>query len=198
MNVRLVEVDIGGGATASHMLNTISSSHSQVRRFPLIWYVSILWIALIVLASCAPTYDETTDKQIAAVQQETDAGLTKLITLARKIDSLKGLNDLTSQKALADAKSKASYDANTDYYDKIDTDLTSLQLRMTATPDLSSVKLEESFKALRDNLNDLRQFHSDHGLIGAQALTNARTAINQQFKTLMQYELNLKSGKAAA
>jgi hypothetical protein len=160
-----------------------------------LWRASILWIALIALASCAPAYDEITDKQIAGVQQETDAGLTRLITLAQRIDSLKNLDDPASKKALAEARAKASYDANIDYYDKIDTDLTALQLRMTATPDLSGVKLDECFRALRDNIDDLRKFHSDHGFVGAAALMSFRTAINQQFKTLMQYELNLKSGK---
>jgi hypothetical protein len=171
----------------------------MIRKVRKSWHVFPLWMVVAVIASCAPapTYDESTDKQIMAVQQETDAGLEKLITLGRKIDSLRNLKDLASQKALKDAQSKASYDANVDFYDKVDTDLTSLQLRMTATPDLSGVKLDESFKALQDNMDDLRKFHSDHGVIGAQALSNARTAINQQFKTLMQYELNLKSGKTA-
>ncbi|MEJ0020916.1 MAG: hypothetical protein WDN25_31085 [Acetobacteraceae bacterium] len=167
-------------------------------RFLPAWHAVCLLLGLAILASCAPTYDETTDRQIMAVQQTTDAGLVRLITLARRIDSLKDLSDPASQKALADARAKAGYAANADFYDTAEVDLTSLQLRMTATPDLSATKLDVLFTTIRDNLDDLRKFHSEHGLIGARALSLARTPINQQFKTLMQYELNLKSGKKAA
>jgi TRAP-type uncharacterized transport system substrate-binding protein len=164
-----------------------------------VWPRVILFVLLAVLAACAaPTYDEQTDKQIAAVQQETDAGLVKLITLARKIDRLKEQSDPASRKALAEATLKAGYEANVDFYDKVDSDLTSLELRMTATPDLSAAKLGESIKALRDNIDDLRKFHADHGTISASALVHVRTAINQEFKTLIHYELNLKSGRQAA
>ena len=170
----------------------------MIRRAVQSWHAVIVWVAISAIVACAPTYDEATDKQIMAVQQETDAGLRRLISLSQKIDSLKDLSDTASQKALADARSKAIYDANSDFYDRVDTDLTSLQLRMTATPDLSAASLERSFKAIRDNIDDLRSFHSRYKVIGAQALSSARAAINQQFKTLMQYELNLKSGKKAA
>lgn len=158
----------------------------------------ILLAVLAVLAACAPIYDEQTDKQIAAVQQETDAGLVKLITLARRIDRLKEQPDPASRQALAEATLKAGYEANAEFYDKVDSDLTSLELRMTATPDLSAAKLGEAIKALRDNIDDLRTFHADHGTIGAKALVRSRAAVNEEFKTLMHYELNLKSGKQAA
>jgi hypothetical protein len=178
--------------------NRSSGEENVIRKFLPAWHALFALAALAVIAACAPTYDETTDKQIMSVQQETDAGFVRLIGLARRIESLRNLTDPTSQKELAEARAKASYEANADFYDSVDADLTSLQLRMTSTPDLSTTKLDASFKALWDNLNDIRQFHSEHGFIGAQALTSARVAINQQFKTFMQYELNLKSGNKAA
>jgi hypothetical protein len=156
-------------------------------------------MALALLAACAPTpYDQTTDAQITSVQQETDAGLVHLITLARRVESLRNLPDPASRKALAEAQQEASYAANSDFYDRVDTDLTSLQLRMTSTPDLSTAKLDQSFQQLFANMNDLRQFHSQHDFIGSAALMPIRNAFNQQFKTLMQYELNLKSGNKPA
>jgi hypothetical protein len=171
----------------------------QVHRLqPAYLLLAIILFALMTLASCAPPYDETTDKQISSLQQETDMGLVRLISLANRMDGLKDAKDPISVKALADARAKAGFDANADFYDRIDTDLTSLQLRMTATPDLSGTSIDKSFAALQENLNDIRTFHSSHGVIGAQALMRVRTALNEQFRTLLQYELNLKSGKKAA
>ncbi len=159
---------------------------------------AILILLVAIVVSCAPTYDEQTDRQIAAVQQETDAGLVRLITLGRRIDALRKSQDPASRKALADARAAASYDANTDFYDRVDTDLTSLELRMTATPDLSATKLDQAIKAIMDNINDLRQYHSQHGFVSPDVVSLIRGPINQQFEALMHYELNLKSGKQAS
>jgi prophage DNA circulation protein len=147
------------------------------------------------LAACAPAYDPTTDAQITAAQQETDALLVRLISLDQRIAQLAKLADPASQKALAEARAAASYGENMDAYDRISTDLTTLKLRMTATPDLAAAKLGQSIDAIRANIEDLQSVHAEQGFLGAVALQLARTAINQQFETLLRYELNLKAGK---
>ena len=168
-----------------------------MRRAAALHWSVVLVVIVALIVSCAPTYDEQTDRQIAVVQQEVDAGLVRLITLGRRIDVLGKLDDPASRKALAEARAKASYDANLDFYDKVDTDLTSLQLRIAATPDLSATKLNEAIKAIRDNIDDLRQYQSRHEFISAGAVSLIRGPINQQFEALMHYELNLKSGRNA-
>jgi prophage DNA circulation protein len=147
------------------------------------------------LAACAPAYDPTTDAQITAAQQETDALLVTLISLDQRIAQLAKLADPASQKALAEARAAASYEANMKAYDRIATDLTTLKLRMMATPDLAAGKLGQSIDALRANIEDLQGVHAEQGWLGAAALKPARIAINQQFETLLRYELNLKAGK---
>src|ERR1051326_5260072 len=85
-------------------------------------------IALLFATSCAaPQYDAQTDKLISQLQTDVDSEIVSLITLDRKIARLSGKADQTSQKALAEAKSKAGYEANADFYDKIDVGLIGLQ-----------------------------------------------------------------------
>ena len=174
----------------------------------------IVWLA-VLLAGCVAPYDDQTDKAISALQQETDAEIVRLITLDHKIASLSG-QDVSSQAtltavctamppsntALAIACSKASYDQNTDFYDKFDTDLTSLKLRLDAAPDASTPSLDNLLKQLQDIVlspqGGLQSLHAKRVVLNESALTSTRAPLNALFQTLLRYELNLKNGKSTS
>ena len=59
-----------------------------------------------------PQYDDQTDKLISQIQTDVDTQFVSLITLDHKISRLSGKPDPASVKALADAKTKAGFDAN--------------------------------------------------------------------------------------
>lgn len=158
--------------------------------------LAALLVLLAGLAGCAPpAYDPITDQQITAVAQETDGLLVRLITLDERITQLQKLDDPVSQKALADARKAAGYGANIDAYDQISTDLATLKLRMTATPDPSAKPLAKSIDAISDNVTELQRLHATQDHLSRAALQAVRPALQQQFQTLMLYELNLKAGK---
>ncbi len=169
----------------------------------------------VLLAGCVAPYDDQTDKAISALQQETDAEIVRLITLDHKIASLSG-QDVSNQAALtaicatvppssaalADACSKASYDQNTDFYDKFDIDLTSLKLRFDAAPDASTPSLDNLLTQLHDIVlspqGGLQSLHAKRVVLNKSALTSTRAPLNALFQTLLRYELSLKNGKSTS
>ena len=84
-------------------------------------------VLLLVAACAAPQYDDQTDKLISQLQTDVNTEIVSLITLDHTISNLTGKTDAASKKALADAKTKAGYNANTSFYNKVDVDLTALQ-----------------------------------------------------------------------
>jgi hypothetical protein len=145
-------------------------------------------IIMAVLASCAPTYDAKIDNQLSTVQSETDQGIVKLIETGKRIQELQKARDPQlggtlaeicsatnlamfksngAKKAITDDCSTASYDSNLQtFYGKVSSDLNSLEMRMTASPDLSATPLSESFKKLQDNIDELEGLHSRQGYVG--------------------------------
>lgn len=177
-------------------------------------------IIMTLLTSCAPTYDAKIDNQLSMVQSETDQGIVKLIETGKRIQELQKARDPqfrgtlaeicsaanlamfksnVAKKAITDDCTTASYDSNLQtFYGKVNSDLNSLEMRMTASPDLSTAPLSESFKKLQENMDELEGLHSRQAFISPSALVPIRNALNAQFQTLMQYELNLESGKKPA
>src|SRR5271157_5527425 len=98
------------------------------------WGGIVVPVLLMMAACAAPQYDVQTDQLISQLQTDVDTEIAALITLDRKINSLSGKTAAASQKALADTRAKAGYDANTGFYDKVDVDLTALQTRVDAEP----------------------------------------------------------------
>jgi hypothetical protein len=137
-------------------------------------------VAIAVVAGCAsaPQYDQTTDAAIGNLQKEVDSQLVQWIS---------------DQRENTDASKKdASYAQNEKFYDKVDTDLTSLELRMEAVPDASSSKLTKFFDALYQQINNVRDVHQKQGNLSAVAITATRNQLNTQFAVLITYELSLK------
>ena len=141
-----------------------------------------LWLPLLVAlaAACAsvpPQYDQTTDAAISALQKEIDTQLVQWISLKRAGDPA--------------SLAKATYQANIDFYNKVEVDLTSLELRMEAVPDKSTQKLPEFFSNIRTELSNLQTQHKE-GPLSEIVLTATRNQMNAQFAVLMTYELSLK------
>lgn len=156
-------------------------------------------LALVVIVSgCVtpPQYDDQTDKLITQLQTDVDTGIVALITVDHKIDALAKKTDPVSQKALSDAKTKAAYDANTSFYDKVDVDLTSLQTRVDAEPTRATPFLDKGLKDLRDNLlaadGSLQATHEKADILSVAYLQGAQQTIDAQIEALLTRELGLK------
>ena len=154
---------------------------------------------MFVIVSCAgPQYDSQTDKLISQLQTGIDTEIVFLITLDHKIDLLSGQNDPASRRALADAKTKASYDANTGFYDKVDVDLTGLQTRVDAQPSLATPYIDNSIAALRANLlsddGSMQATHQKVQILSVPYLMTVRQLVDAQIGALLTRELALKSG----
>jgi hypothetical protein len=140
-----------------------------------------LTLAFATLASCAtaPQYDATTDSDISTLQKEIDTQLVQWLVDVRLGD--------------ADSLQKASYASSTQFYAKVDTDLTALELRMEAIPDASTVKLPDFFTNLRSQLLiNLKNAHQKDGHLVEPVLVVTRNQLNAQFAVLLTYELSLK------
>jgi len=162
----------------------------------------VCWIAvaitLVVVGCAGPQYDSQTDKLISQLQTDIDTGIVSLITLDHKIELLSGQSDPASRRALADAKAKASYDANTGFYDKVDVDLTGLQTRVDAQPSLATPHLDNSIAALRANLlsadGSMQATHQKVQILSVPYLTAVRQIVDAQVGALLTRELGLKGG----
>jgi hypothetical protein len=149
-------------------------------RFALFKQRVALALAFVAIASCAsvPQYDATTDSDISSLQKEVDAQLVQWMVDDRLGD--------------ADSLKKASYAASTQFYAKVDTDLTALELRMEAIPDDSTVKLPDFFTNLRAQLLNLQNTHQKDGHLVEPVINVIRNQLNAQFAVLLTYELSLK------
>jgi hypothetical protein len=154
-----------------------------------------------VTACSAPQYDDQTDKLMSQLQTDVDTQIVSLITLDHKIAALSKLTDAASKKTLADDMTKAGYDANTSFYDKMDVELTGLQTRVDAEPSLATPYLDRSIKDLHDNLieapGSLQVTHQAAGVLSESYLRNAQRTIDTQIGALLSRELGLKNGTAA-
>lgn len=149
---------------------------------------------VLLLASCAPTYDNIADQMLVDTQKQADDGLLKLENLGKQIDSLKKSANAADQKAIADAEAQASYESNIDFYSKLQSSMTVLDARMTANPDLSTPKITTSLGDLEKNIESTRQVHASQNTLGSDFAKEMRQTLDQQFKALTVYELTIKSG----
>jgi chromosome segregation ATPase len=163
------------------------------QRIPLISLMAACSAVLLMVASCAPTYDSIADQMLADTQKQAD-GLLKLESLKRRIDGLQNSRDANDQKAVADARKQASYDSNIDFYDKLQSSITALDTRMTAMPDLSTPKLSTALSDLEKNVAEVRSTHASEAILGADYVRASRQILDQQFKALTVYELTIKGG----
>ena len=149
-----------------------------------------------------PDYDDQTDKMITQLQTDVDTEIVTLISLDHKIGSLAQKTDEASQKALADAKTKAAFDANGTFYDKVDVDLIGLQTRVDAEPNAATQHLDVALKDLRSNLlgtdASMRLLHQADGILTEDKLGTVQKLVDAQIGALLTYELQLKNGSSSS
>lgn len=140
----------------------------------------------IVLASCAtpPQYDDQADTQITNLQKEIDSQIVKFISDAHQGDTA----------ALKDS----SYLQNIKWYNQVDTDLTSLELRMESSSDPSTANFPQFFDNMRTELSNIQKDHQGKGNLGVAVWTVSRNQLNAQFAVLLTYEISLKNMKSTS
>jgi len=158
-------------------------------------------LLFLTLAGCvAPAYDNRIDDLIGTLQSNTDTEIVTLITLDHKIAALKQKTDPDSLRALEEAKKKAGYDANTDYYDKVDVALTTLSLRVDALPDKSTGEFKKSLGKLHGLLlgeeGSLQRVHEKAGILSEVYLRDERKLLNVEFGALLLLQTTLKNGQS--
>lgn len=169
-----------------------------MRRAHPLWHCPAFLLISALVACAAPQYDDQTDKLISQLQTDVDTQIVTLISLDHKIADLSQRSDPASQKALAESRTKASYDANTGFYDKIDVDLTSLKTRVDSEPSLATPDLDRSIEFLRENLlaapGSLQQTHEQQNILSEPYLRSVEQIVNAQTGALLTREIGLKSG----
>jgi hypothetical protein len=163
--------------------------------------IAVLLVAVGV-GCTTPQYDDQTDKLISQLQTDVDTELVSLLTLDHKIAALTGKPDQASQKALADAKTKAGYDANTSFYDKVDVDLTSLKTRVDAEPSAATSHLDNAIKDLSDNLlassDSMQAKHQNDDILSLIFLQTTQQLVDAEIEALLTRELGLKNGASSS
>jgi hypothetical protein len=176
----------------------MGSRHAQ----PEIRYALAAMFSLAMFGCSAPKYDDQTDKQITQLQTDVDTRIISLSSLDDRISSLSKSTDATSKKALSAARTTAGYDANTDFYDKVDVDLITLRTRVDAEPSLATSSLDAAIDQLHDNLlgdsGSMRSMHVRDGIIPKSNLKTIQQLVDAQIGALLTRELGLKSGGTAA
>jgi hypothetical protein len=138
------------------------------------------------LAACAsaPQYDDTANTQLTNLQKEVDSQIVRFISDARQ-NTAESLKD-------------ASYAQNIKWYNSVDTDTTSLELRMEAVIDPSTANLPTFFDNLRSQMSNIQTAHQAHTNLPAVFWTVVRNQLNVQFAALITYELSLKGTSSSS
>ncbi len=164
------------------------------------WHgITVALLLALALAGCAaPQYDDQTDKLITQLQTDVDTEIAALITLDHRIARLSDSTDPAAKTALADARTKAGYDANAGFYDKVDVDIDALQTRVDAEPSAATQYLDRAIKDLHDNLlgadGSMQATHQKLDILSAPYLMGVRQIVDAQIGALLTRELGLKSG----
>jgi hypothetical protein len=138
-----------------------------------------LVFALLALASCVTSrYDATADAKLTALQQDVDTQMVLMASLSTRSD--------------ANSIKLRSYDANIDFYNKTDVDLTSLELRMEAISGPGSDNTQKIFESLRATLSSIANTHKKQGSASREYWIANRSLLNIEFGALIRRELVYK------
>lgn len=132
-------------------------------------------IAFVLYGCAAPQYDGKADTAIGDLQSKIHGQIAGWISNAKP----------------------ATYVKNKEFYDQIDTDLKSLEIRMEATPDRSTANLPVYFANLNSEILILKDLHKKHDALSEPFLRATQQDIDSQFAALLTYELSLKTGSGA-
>lgn len=152
--------------------------------------------ASLLLLSCAPSYDATADQMLVDTQKQADGGLITLENLGAEIQHLKGLKNPRpeDQKILAGDETQASYSSNIEFYSSLQASAGALDQRITSNPDFSVTRIQTSLQDIEKNIEAIRNQHATANIISPAYAKNARDLLDQQFKALTVYELQIKNG----
>jgi hypothetical protein len=149
-----------------------------VQRLRLHGFRAFVCLALAQLVACATvSYDQVADQQLTAVTQEVTQQFTTWMSQARE------------------GKSPVAYDAK--FYDKVEADILTLQIRMEASQDPATSKLVPIFSSLNAQLEQVRTLHQKQNKLDASFLTAELDLLSVQLATLTTFELSLKGGQSS-
>ena len=138
---------------------------------------TLILSAIVLLSSCATVnYDQQADQQLSALSQEITL---QFITWANQVEE--------------SPPSPVPYDAK--FYDKVQADITALEIRMQASQSAATDKISGVFTSLFDQIQSVRKLHQKHGSFtqGDAAFLHAELdVLNAQIAPLMTFELSLK------
>lgn len=149
--------------------------------------VILLALILFVVSGCAvkliASYDETTDKNVTALQRKFETFLT----------------DLESKDGLPEC----SYEKNSDFYSASKVDLSAIKVRAEAIP--SNEITVEQISLLNINLGHLESLHKlkdkkskssgQLKCISSDEITPLRNAFNSSFTAILKLEIAKKRGE---
>lgn len=132
----------------------------------------------VLLNGCgAVNYDEQADQQLTSITQETN-------------------QQFTTWESQAAAKTPVVYD--TKFYDKVEADLKTLEIRMEASQDPATQNLVPVFASLIDQIDQLRKLHIAQKTFADVPFLQAESdLLNAQFAALITFELSLKPNAAS-
>jgi hypothetical protein len=136
-------------------------------------FASIL--ASFLLAACATVaYDDQADQQLTALSQELNL---QFITWESQLE--------------AQTPTAVPYDAA--FYNKVEADITTLEIRMEASQSEATDKLVPVFQSLAQQVENLRNLHQKQGQFKDAAFLHAeQNLLNVQIASLLTFELSLK------
>lgn len=139
-------------------------------KFHIFLFSCIFWIA-----GCTTiNYDPQADQQLNTISQN--------------------LNEqFFTWEALGEGSSK-KVEYKPEFYDKTLASLTVLKIRMNATQDINTGRLNSIFDDISGQLIEMRKIHMQNGTITPAYVHGKREAFNAQLSTLITYELSLKAG----
>jgi hypothetical protein len=133
--------------------------------------------ALQLVACATVSYDPIADQQLTSVTQEVAEQFTTWTSQART------------------GKNPVAYDAK--FYDKVEADILTLQIRMEASQNPATARLIPIFGSLNDQLDRVRALHRKQNDLDAPFLTAELDLLCVQLATLTTFELSLKGAQSS-
>ncbi|MGG7445056.1 hypothetical protein ACQ3G7_03075 [Kosakonia oryzendophytica] len=142
----------------------------------------LLFLFFLLVGCVAPNYDAVSEQQISSIQNEIDL---KLSSWTEVIDR--------EQKPLSEIK-EIQYANNIDFYNKVQADLRSLEIRLSLNknPQIRQQLITFS-QSLSKQLTTFQNDHKQRGYLFRPQIENQRKLFNVQMKSLLATQQQFKS-----
>ncbi|MEN2473127.1 hypothetical protein [Burkholderia sp. GS2Y] len=138
----------------------------------------LLIFASSLLSSCSTVnYDQQADQQITSLTQEINL---QFITWKNQVESRKLI----------------PYD--TKFYDKVQSDIAVLQIRMEAPQDTADQKIASTISSISDQIQAVRNTHKSQNNLSLAFIQAELNLLNAQLASLTTFELSLKSSQSSS